>query len=183
MTAYAVAILVSPLLAASAAAAPGPAAHHGRPVIRTAPASAPVARRAHHACQISRPSAGRVTRHSGLVWVRPNPTGAVLVWEPGLNSKRCRAVRTVGTARTARRVAQAIEQAKRVPKGTYSCPFDDATRVRLYLSYAHAGDEFVRAPLSGCRFFSAPGRGARFVMKQLDRALKPIAPGAWKRYL
>lgn len=154
---------------------------HGKPVTRQAPARPPAASRRHGACVVHQRSTTPGTTH-GLVWVRRHPTGAVLIWLPGLNAKQCRARRTTADQHRAEALAAAIERAPRVSGRTYACPSDDGTALRLYFEYRHHADEYAGVALSGCRWIGAPGRSSRWVTQRMNHQLKAEAPKGWKDY-
>lgn len=164
-----------------AVAAHGPA--HGAPVIRAAPRHPPATSRAHGVCVVPGRNSTDRGRADELVWVKRHPSSVVTIWLPGLNSRRCAARRVVGGHRAATRIATAIEHGRRVRGSAYACPSDDATRVAVYLRYSGAGDEHAGIALAGCRWISAPHRSNRWVSASLSRALKPLAPRAWRSYL
>ena len=154
---------------------------HGAPVNSPAPAVAPTSSHANGSCStpgVSTPPPSTESQH--LMWVDPKPTTLTAVWLPGLNAKHCAARRTVSGAALARRVAGAIEHAKAFPTGALPCPFDDNTSVRLYFGYRTGGDEYADVALSGCRPISAPGRRSRWNDDQVEHALLPAAPPAWR---
>jgi hypothetical protein len=157
---------------------------HGSPVILAAPTHPPGSARHDGVCRVggSQPAAGGTTT-DGRVWVRPKPFGVVTVWLPGLNSRRCNARLVTAGRHTARVVAAAVDAARPVKGGPYACPFDDGTRVDVYLTYPHRGDEFVGVAVTGCRWLTAPARTARWNDSGVARPLRRIAPAPWKRYL
>jgi len=92
-------------------------------------------------------------------WADPDPSGATVLWLPGLNSKPCRTVLThLGPVR-ARTFAADVDKAKPFPKGAISCPMDDGSSATVFLAYAGRTEtEVVRVGLTGCASFSAPHR-------------------------
>ena len=88
-----------------------------------------------------------------------DPTGATVLWLPGLNSRPCRTVLTHIGAVRARRLAAEVDRAKPFPRGPIECPADDGSAATVFLTYARRAEaEVVRVGLTGCRSFSAPHR-------------------------
>jgi hypothetical protein len=117
------------------------------------------------------------------VWVRPDPTGVVTIWLPGLNSQQCKTRRILGAQAVAEQLANGIDRGRRVSGSSYACPMDDGSHVGVYLTYPSGGDEYVDVPFTGCTWVDAPGRGDRWVSGTVDDALRALAPPAWLRYL
>lgn len=87
-----------------------------------------------------------------------HPTGASVVWVPGLNGP-CRVVRTTVDEATAAGLASAVDHAPKLPGSARNCPNADASAALL--DFHHAGThrlQLVVASLSGCTALSAPGR-------------------------
>jgi hypothetical protein len=119
----------------------------------------------------------------GNTWVDVRPAGAIVVWEPGLNSTTCRAELTNLDAASASAVADAIRNAPLVGAGQKPCPSDDETRVLLYFQYSgKKQDEYVEDDLTGCGGLSAPHRWAREETPAIRTALRVAAPAEWRSY-
>jgi hypothetical protein len=154
---------------------------HGAPVFAAAPTRPPVTTRTDGG-----PCVTHQTEHTGsaegLVWVQPDPTGAVTIWVPGLNSRACEARRVVSGKAVAIRLAEGIDHSSKVSGDEYACPADDASRVSIYLTYAGGRDEQVDVSLTGCRWLEAPRRGARWIDNEVSETLRAIAPPPWRQY-
>lgn len=155
---------------------------HGAPVIRSAPTKPPATQRGHDVCAVKETTDAGSRPVHGLVWVRPDPTSVVTIWNPGLNSHACRARRVVAGTAAARRIATGIEHGRAVGGGSYACPNSDASHVELYLRYADGGDEYANVDLTGCDWISAPRRDARWIDSAVGETLRTLAPPAWRHY-
>jgi hypothetical protein len=154
---------------------------HGTPVFAPAPTRPPVAIRTNGGPCVTHQTEDTGSAE-GLVWVQADPTGAVTIWVPGLNSRACQARRVVSGKAVAIRLAEGIEHASKVSGDEYACPADDASRVSIYLMYADGRDEQVDVDLTGCRWLEAPRRGARWVDNEVSETLRVIAPPPWRQY-
>ncbi|HEY3736768.1 MAG TPA: hypothetical protein VGL26_04930 [Jatrophihabitans sp.] len=114
----------------------------------------------------------------GLVWVDPDPVGAIVVWLPGWNAKPCAATLTHIDASQASVIATAIRHAPAAPQdngesagGTFS-----AALVAIYLQYAgHAKAELAVVNASGG--VSASGLRPRGLDVGVLQATSPV--GFW----
>ena len=91
-------------------------------------------------------------------WVDADPTGGVVVWQPGMNVRPCHPITTSLDQQHARLFAQAVRSAKPFPPGIYHCPADDASRADVYLTYPGQPDEVITVGLAGCGGITAPQR-------------------------
>jgi hypothetical protein len=116
--------------------------------------------------------------------VSPHPSGADVVWLPGLNSKTCKAVLTRGSSHIASDLARDIDHAPvDLNSGGIFCPSDDGTSARLYFRYAHDTTQRINAELSGCSWITAPGDASRSSTAQFRKDMTTLAPSAWRSYI
>ena len=117
--------------------------------------------------------------------VSRHPASVIIVWLPGLNSKRCEAVVTRGGSRIASDLARDIDSAPVArTRGVINCPDDDGTTARLYFKFDHNQPmEEIDAPLSGCAWITAAGPSSRASTAQFGADLRTLAPPAWRAYL
>jgi hypothetical protein len=114
--------------------------------------------------------------------VAPHPTGATLVWLPGLDATPCSTTTTHAGAPVARALARDIAHAPSLsPRAEFNCPNDDGAAAVISFTYAH---HRTFAPivvgLSGCRFVTASGKLRRSTTTSLGAKLATLAPCGWK---
>jgi hypothetical protein len=113
-----------------------------------------------------------------------NPTKADLVWTPGFNDQRCKALPSRGNTKTASALAQDIDKAPADAKAAGEfCLNDNGTRVFLYFDYPGKTVGPVIVQLLGCGWVYTAGSEMRVVTTQLRFDLRPLAPSPWRRYL
>ena len=115
----------------------------------------------------------------------PHPSGVVVVWLPGLNSKACKAVLTRGNAHIASVLASGLDQAMMVQRGVHSgpilsCPNDNGTTARLYFTYAHRPTQRIDLDLSGCGSISLLKVDSQ---RPSSGGHEALAPKAWRAYV
>jgi hypothetical protein len=134
-------------------------------------------------CEVS--GAPSVVPGKATLVLGPHPTGATIVWLPGLNSKTCAIATTHLAAAPATVLARAITRAPAVSTGgDFNCPADDGTRASISFAYAH-GRSLPRlvVALAGCRFISQSDKKQKSMTTGVSRALASAAPCAWKSYV
>lgn len=132
-----------------------------RPVDAMVP-SAPPSTEGAHAC----PGRDGLSRVTGFrrPWVDEHPTGAVVLWVPGINAKPCQMFLTRLDSQQAGVLAQAVRTAGAGLHGVVNCPMDDGSSATVYFIYPDRPlAEVVRFELSGCGGLSAPGRTSRTI--------------------
>lgn len=148
-------------------------------VVPAAPEATPSAALRHHVC-VTAPSAGAERPAGGLVTVDAQPRSARATWIPGLNQRPCRVVTLDYGIEVATRLAGDIRSAPAFPDGVFSCPADDASRVRLVFSYgAGRAAELAVVSLTGCRAVGAPGARSRRATERLLDDVATVAPQPW----
>jgi hypothetical protein len=123
------------------------------------------------------------TGNEGRVWVDVNPSGAVVLWLPGMDHPPCRpSVMTSLDAAHARALAAAVRSAKAQPAGSYHCPPDNGISATVFFTYpSKAKAEVIRWAPGGCAVVTAPGRDERVLPASGAVALRP-APEPWRNY-
>lgn len=119
------------------------------------------------------------------VGVATGPVAVAVAWLPGLNDRRCAAVRVLGGRATARRLAADVDAAPIVSGGLsgYHCPADDGTAAGLAFRDRGGRIQAVVVKLSGCGWVLQSGRRPRWRTARLDHDLARLAPPAWRPYL
>lgn len=109
------------------------------------------------------------------------PWGVVATWLPGIDARSCRTARTEGGPGAAGSLAAAIDRARPVATGSYSCPAGFGTAVELtFLRSDGQRAAEVYATLTGCAWLSANGDASRWLVAGVRDALRPLAPPAWR---
>jgi hypothetical protein len=144
------------------------------------PMPAPTSHLRHGVCVVS--GISTVVPGTAKMVVAAHPTGALIVWLPGLNSKACAIATTHAAADRAAAMARDVMQARSVSNGmAYNCPLDDGARALMYFAYPHAAPPLV-VSLGGCEFISQSGREDRATTSALRNELASLAPCAWRPY-
>jgi hypothetical protein len=122
-----------------------------------------------------------VPKKAALVVPR-HPTGAAILWLPGLNSTTCAIATTHLGAAPAAALARAITRAPAISNGArFNCAADDGTGASITFTYAqHRLAPSLTVDLSGCRSISQSGKKSRSMTTDVSRALARRAPCPWR---
>lgn len=97
-------------------------------------------------CQLNAPSPSVTDRHD----LPDQPSGAELLWFPGVTADPCRTWRTTLDASAAQTLAADLRSSPERPAGAVNCPSDDGSFVQVWFATAD-GSLSYRVALSGCR--------------------------------
>jgi hypothetical protein len=151
--------------------------------VATAAAASPASRLVNGVCVVS--GAPSVVAGKAALVVARHPTGATILWLPGLNSKACAIATTHLGAAPAAALARAITRAPTISNGAvFHCPADDGTRASVTFTYAHhRSAPHLVVDLAGCRSIGQSGKEQKSLTTGVSHALASVAPCAWKSYV
>lgn len=106
-------------------------------------------------CWVTTPTPSTIDRQA----LPDHPTGADLLWYPGMNAgipraggpKTCRTFHTHLEAATAAALVADLKSLRDPPSGEYACPFDDGSFVQAWFA-TETGALSFRIDLRGCAF-------------------------------
>lgn len=153
-----------------------------RPVYLAAPSAPTPTRLGINDVCLSLDSAGR-TSSRRRPWVDPHPTGAVVLWTPGLSTRPCQTTMSVLNAADAEVLATAVRHAPRLfDGGTTNCPSDDNRAATVFFAYLDETQaQVIRFATTGCSHLTAPDRAARGIGEAASAVLTRRAPTYWSR--